>query len=160
MATQKDSMAVSQSASAQETAPLSTAELTEIMEMNFDDLAAVATPSSQVFAKPELTDKDELVNQPFVILSWAFNEGDYSDNFVSVTVMNKANELLVFNDGSTGVKAQLQIHTERHGTHRGPIIVRKGLSKSVYFRDPESGEIYKKKPENIKTEPAYTFYLS
>lgn len=143
--------------------PLSSAEIADLMAMNFDDLATQSTPSSQVFAKPEMVEKDDLVGQPIIILSWSFNDGDYSSQFVSVTCMNKANELILFNDGSSGICAQLEQYTEKHKSHRGPILCRKGLSRSDYFRGEETGEIYKRKPSEDVGEnvvPAHTFYLS
>lgn len=144
--------------------PLSAAEIADIMAMNFDDLATQSTPSNQVFAKPEMVEKDDLVGQPIIILSWAFNDGDYGrGKFVSVTCMTKANELVLFNDGSTGIFDQLEQYTDKHKSQRGPILCRKGLTRSDYWRGEDSGDIYKRKPsEDVgeKVEPAHTFYLS
>ena len=141
---------------------LSKEQIAQLLDLSFDDIASSpeAIDSARAFAMPELTDKDDLVGQPFIILYWSFYPGDFGNEFAAVVVMNKANELLVFNEGGTGVSAQLRQYTEKHGTVRGPIVVRKGLTRSDYWRDPENGDVHRQKPEGVYTEPAKTYYLS
>lgn len=142
---------------------LSHNDVSNILELGFDSVAnsPETIDSAKAFAHPELVDdKDVLVGQSFVILYWNFYPGDYDNDFCAVVALTKANELIVFNEGGTGVSAQLRDYTERHGKQSGPILLRKGLTKSDYWRDPETNEVYKRKPEGIHTEPAKTYYLS
>ena len=86
-------------------------------------------------------DKATLVGKPFVIVQFSFNDSDKGDRplFVSVTVINEAKELGIFNDGSTGVCSQLESFTEKMGftpehkvTVKGPIVCNNGLRRSDY----------------------------
>ena len=84
----------------------------------------------------EVVEKEQLVGVEMILLEWRFNTGDFGP-FVSVTAMTKDNRKLVFNDGSTGIYAQLTEITDEAGKH-GNIYLRKGLRKSNY--DNPQGE--------------------
>lgn len=82
-----------------------------------------------------IEDKGQLCGVEMVLLQWTFNTGDFGD-FVSVTAVTKDNRKVVFNDGSTGILAQMHKISESGKT--GNIYLRKGLRKSVY--DNPNGE--------------------
>lgn len=106
------------------------------------------------------SDKDKLLGVPFVIVSYAFHEGDMGP-FVSATIVTKnpvvidgsdASKLVV-NDGSTGILSQLlAIEAKRveRGVDLNPIYCRGGLRKSVYDYTDEKGKVSK----------ATTYYLA
>src|SRR5262245_17564976 len=54
-----------------------------------------------------LVDKADLEGVPFVIVSVERRDGDFG-TYVSVTAILESNEVVVFNDGSTGIMAQLE----------------------------------------------------
>lgn len=103
---------------------------------------------------PILKDKATLTGKPFVILSWKFHEGTYG-TFVSAIVVSESGDKCVLNDGSTGIKDQLEMVTAsrvRNGvanTQSG-LIVRNGLRSSEYsYSDADGRQI-----------PAVTWYLA
>ena len=56
-----------------------------------------------------VVDKKELINRPFLIIEWRFNQSDkYGGDFVSVEAVTESGDKIVFNDGSTGVRDQLK----------------------------------------------------
>jgi hypothetical protein len=83
----------------------------------------------------DVVEKDTLVGVEMILLEWRFNVGDFGP-FVSVTAMTKDNRKLVFNDGSTGIYAQLTEITDAGKASN--IYLRKGLRKSTY--DNPQGE--------------------
>lgn len=123
-----------------------------------------------------ITDKETLRDLPFLITRWRFNESDkYKDDegndgiFVSVEIAYQRTPdgpvmTGVFNDGSTGVMAQLRKITDNRlakgveweAAHSGRG-VRHGLRPSVYQRD--TGRTNPKTGEPI-TEQATTYYLN
>ena len=102
-------------------------------------------------------DKARLVGVPFVILSWKFSEGDNGE-FVSAEIVTRANEKLIINDGSTGIRAQLKrvalSRLERgadDASSRANLLVSKGLTVSRYqYADDKTGEL----------RSAETYYLA
>jgi hypothetical protein len=82
-----------------------------------------------------LEDKDLLLKQLFFILEWRFNPGKYTNemgevtDFVSATVITKANDRWILNDGSTGIAAQLRELSDRTGAFGG-LLCRNGLRVS------------------------------
>lgn len=122
-----------------------------------------------------IEDKEMLNGLPFLITRWRFNESDkYKDDegnngiFVSVEIAYQTGpespiKTGVFNDGSTGILAQLQKITkarlekgmEWEAAHsaRG---VRRGLRPSVYMRD--TGKLDKNNQPIM--EQATTYYLN
>lgn len=106
--------------------------------------------SSTVFGDGSefIKEKDRLVNVPFLILDWHFNMDPATEReYVNVLVMNAAGDKARFNDGSTGVYAQLKKVTEEFGVVG--IECKFGLRKSEY-----EVEI------NGKKQKASTFYIA
>jgi len=103
-----------------------------------------------------VVDKAKLVGVPFLILEWRFNSSELNDDgFVSVAAVTKHNDKVIFNDGSSGVLAQLRMVTEQrternHPTPQAGLIVQDGLTKSDYTYTDDKG----------KSIPATTYYLS
>jgi hypothetical protein len=100
-------------------------------------------------------DKERLVGVPFVALEWRFNASDMSEaGFVSVAVVTKHGEKFVINDGSTGIREQLQNitalrATRNHKTPQAGLLVPGGLTVSSYTYTDDKG----------KQIPARTYYL-
>lgn len=90
-------------------------------------VANIADELGDGFSKVE--DKDLLVGIPFMILDFRFNESEYGDQYVTVSCMTKANEKLIFNDGSSGVRDQLFNLKDRPNR---TFLVPHGLRKSQY----------------------------
>jgi hypothetical protein len=93
-----------------------------------------------------LTDKEKLVDTPFIALTWQFHESDsFRDGdggiiFVSVHVLTKDGDRFVFNDGTKGgVRDQLMELSTK--TQRFEMLVcEKGLRVSKYdYEDPNTG---------------------
>lgn len=100
-----------------------------------------------------LKEKDRLIGDPCLFISWSFSEGDHGE-FVSARVIAKSGGKYVVNDGSTGLCSQLREYTDSHGGRNGGLLSRRGLRKSEYTydeTDPKTGE--------IKTKPAVTYYI-
>lgn len=103
-----------------------------------------------------VVEKSELIRKEMILLSWRFNEGDRGE-FVSVMAVTRDNQKVVFNDGSTGILAQLREITLQRGNayaHGVEIIgnlhVRRGLRESRYSFTDDKG----------KSMEASTFYLN
>lgn len=99
--------------------------------------------------------KDTLIGVPFVILDWRFNESGMSDEpFVSLTIVTKNGDKLIVNDGSTGIRAQMQAITRRRAENgnlsQSGLVVPNGLTVSRYMYADADG----------KERPAVTYYLS
>ena len=116
-------------------------------------------------------DKDALINVPFMIVDYRFQEGD-SGPFVSVVIVTKnpisidggtPSSKFVVNDGSTGIMAQLErIEAERaesHGDEIRPLYCEHGLRKSEYVRRDENGEPILNERTGAP-ERAVTYYLN
>jgi hypothetical protein len=95
-----------------------------------------------------VANKDELVDKPFVIAEWRFNDGKFADQFVSMAVVTKDNRKLIVNDGGTGIRDQLMRVTAKRlergapeGTARVGLVCERGLRKSTYpFTDDQGKE--------------------
>lgn len=106
--------------------------------------------SSNVFGDGAefIKDKDKLVDTPFLVCDFRFiTDPDTEREYVSVLVMNANGEKARFNDGSTGVYAQLKSVHEQYGVIG--ITCKNGLRKSGYTKEI-----------NGKMEKATTYYLS
>lgn len=123
-----------------------------------DAIATIQSQGIEVTVVDEFTlvEKDVLVGKPFVVLSYSFSAGSYSKSFVSVRVMTEQNEKLVFNDGSTGVRDQLQRLADK-GIQTG-ILCSHGLRVSEFFYNEDTKETSNVPKDGFK--PASTFYLS
>jgi len=102
--------------------------------------------------------KDALIGIPMILVEWRFSVGDYG-NFVSVAAVTKHGDKVIFNDGSTGIRAQLEMVTEQrnekqHPTPQAGLLVNEGLTRSDYTTD-----IPNAKGELVPTS-ASTYYLA
>jgi hypothetical protein len=95
-----------------------------------------------------ITDKNVLVGSPFLILDWRFITDEKTQReYVNVLIMGANGEKARFNDGSTGVYAQLKKVSENTG--KVGIQVKQGLRKSDYTTDVNGNHV-----------SATTYYLS
>lgn len=94
-------------------------------------------------------DKDLLCGVPMLIVDTRFSVSkQYGTPFVSVTAMLKTGEVIIFNDGSTGICKQLD---GIDVSPEAPLHVPGGLRRSDYdYEDPKTG----------KKIGASTYYLS
>lgn len=132
----------------------------EMMEVqNFADafaiLKAAGLEPTVVNEFELIEDKKTLIDVPFIILSYKFHPGDYGGEFVSVSAITDQNKKIVFNDGSTGIRAQLQALSDK-GIQTG-IICMHGLRVSEYYYNADTKEVSNDKAEGFA--PASTFYL-
>jgi hypothetical protein len=81
-----------------------------------------------------LANKDALVGYPFLVLDWRYLIDEKSGReYVNVLIMGSNGEKARFNDGSTGIYAQLKEVTERVG--KVGIQVKNGLRRSDYVKE-------------------------
>ena len=130
---------------------------------SFDDVAAMFNDNG--IAVETITDygtgfsvvdKARLVGVPMLLIEWRFNDGDFGE-FVSVAAITKANEKVIFNDGSakSGILSQLRLVTQQRiergsDTPQTGLLVEGGLTRSDYTYEDEKGQ----------QRPATTFYLA
>jgi len=130
---------------------------------SFDDamnaIAAAGLDVHVINTVELVEDKDTLVGKPFLITAYRINpDGDFGE-FVSVLAITKGNRRVVFNDGSSGIKTQLQELAQKGITSR--ILCNSGLRRSDFRFDEKTGEIVKRSdPRYAESSPAKTYYLS
>jgi len=112
-----------------------------------------------------VVDKSRLIGVDLLLLQWRFNEGDYEKGFVSVEAVTRTNEKVIFNDGSTGIRDQLQTVTAQrlaagHPHPQAGLTVPGGLTKSAYFYNEDTGERSTKAREGKGWIPASSYYLA
>jgi len=100
-----------------------------------------------------VVDKSVLVGVPMLLLEWRFVAGDF-DGFVSVAAVTQDGRKVIFNDGSTGIRAQLEKVTQSrkakgNATPQMGLKVMGGLRVSQYTYTDDKG----------KERPAETYYL-
>lgn len=105
-----------------------------------------------------IEDKDKLVGVPMLLLSWSFNASDRSTKpFVSVRAIARFgprnDEKVVFNDGGTGIRDQLD---KFKGT-MGGVFVPHGLRKSEYGLNEANEPVKLNDPTSVGK--AATYYL-
>lgn len=128
----------------------------DTFEEAFARMAAVGMEPHVVNQFDLIKDKAELVGAPFLILDYGFHPGDYGDEgFVSVSAITDKNRKIVFNDGSGGIRAQLQDLSAK-GILSG-IICKAGLRVSSYFYNEKTGETSNTGGPGFA--PASTYYL-
>jgi hypothetical protein len=99
-----------------------------------------------------LKEKDELIDVSFIIAKVRFNDNE-KGKFASVCCYLDGGRKVIFNDGGSGVYAQLQRWTEKNNRDTG-IACPKGLRRSDYFYDEEQ-------PDGTTVKrPAKTYYLA
>jgi hypothetical protein len=97
-----------------------------------------------------ISDKSPLVDNPFVIVSCAFNDGDFG-SFASVAAVTKDGKKYIFNDGSTGVHNQL-FELARTKKRTGGFMAPSGLTASEYDTcPPGDGGCSRARPNAVKT---------
>ena len=115
-----------------------------------------------------LEDKSKLVGVPLVILEVQEHPGDFSEAFVSLTVVTRDGGKYIVNDGSTGIRDQIFGYWDQHpeavtpgvaGERKSlkPFVCRHGFTESNYFRHPVTGDVSRKPLEGY--EKARTYYL-
>lgn len=85
-----------------------------------------------------LENKDQLIEVPFLALSWDFHQGDHGE-FASVKVVTRDGQKYVVNDGSTGIRDQLMQFTADTNRYGG-LFCMKGLRRSDYTYTDDKGE--------------------
>lgn len=96
-----------------------------------------------------ITDKNLLVKVRFLVLDYRFITDEKTEReYVNVLIMGTDGSKARFNDGSTGIYAQLKEFNERFGPGVG-IEVKNGLRKSDYVTEVDG-----------KKQEATTYYLS
>lgn len=136
-----------------------------------DGLDAFDDETDGILSLAVISNKDELVNKPFMILRWRFNETDkYGDGgmFVSMEIAyettdvngNRALAYGVLNDGSTGIRDQMVRLTERRkeqgkGDPYAVRSARNGLRRSDYTTD-----VVNKATGEVESIDATTYYVN
>lgn len=150
---------------------LTDADLTSITDyasaaLLLDTLGIPAEDAADYGTGFSVIDKSKLLGVPLLILQWRFNEGDYDGDFVSVEAVTKHGDKVVFNDGSSGIRAQLQTVTVQriakgHPAPQAGLRVVGGLTKTDYFFNADTKESRNKVPAGEKGwAPASTYYLA
>lgn len=85
-----------------------------------------------------LENKDQLIEVPFLALSWDFHQGDHGE-FASLKVVTRDGAKYVVNDGSTGIRDQLMSYSAETGRYGG-LFCMKGLRRSDYTYKDENGQ--------------------
>lgn len=75
-------------------------------------------------------DKDRLIGMPFVLLTFAFNEGDWGE-FASALLVTDRDDRIILNDGSSGIYEQL-LDIMKNSNKTGGLFFSRGLRKSTY----------------------------
>lgn len=126
---------------------------TDWANLSFSELMAGAGDQLVTIESASVIDKAQLVNVPFIIVSWKWNTGKQGPETMASMVITLSRPVDtetgpvdrgVINDGSTGIAEQLR-KLEAKGI-TGLVAVPKGLRMSTYDH-PEHG-------------PSKTFYLS
>jgi len=115
-------------------------------------------------------DKEDLVDKPFLILTWEFHESDMNDGEWTLLRCvsegkNGEAEKFVFTDGSTGISRELKEFTLKTGRD-GAMFVRHGLRFSKYYIDEDTKEALTKRQvqeymvSKKKMREARTYYLN
>jgi hypothetical protein len=94
----------------------------------------------------KVTDKATLVKVPMLIMGYRFQESDTAQ-FVTVFAVTEDDRKVIFNDGGTGIYAQLQKYNEKA---INSILLRDGLTRSDYQYADDKGVM----------RDATTYYLS
>jgi len=133
--------------------------LNELLEMikngQTDGFAVIGSPAPEFTDRRLITDKNELVNVPFVLFK-AYDRGEYVTMEI---VIISTGEVVVFNDGSKGVADQVRKHTAgadvfvtgHEAEFVPPVMVAEGLRVSEYEWT---------NPKTNKKQPAKTYYLT
>lgn len=125
------------------------ADASKLLEMfgGPSEVASIANVLGNGFGV--VSDKMLLVNRPFVILKYGTHMSEQTGGeFATIHVVTSDGEKWIINDGSTGIKAQLEQIKNEHGTVC-PLRVPRGLRVSEYEVVLDG-----------KNQKAKTFYLN
>ena len=131
----------------------------ESFEEAMNAIAAAGLAVHVINTTELVEDKDTLVGKPFLITAWReTSDGDFGA-FVSVLAITQDNRRIVFNDGSTGIRLQLQELALKGITSR--VLCKDGLRRSDFRFDEKTGDIVKRSdPRYAESKSAKTYYLS
>lgn len=120
------------------------------------------------FRKADDDQMERLCGVPLLLLEWDFYPGDFGEDFVSIRVIQRLDNggiaKWIVNDGSTGIRKQLQEHQGLTGA-TGGLGLPKGFRMSKFFFDPDTGKALTKQEtregliKGRRMQPARTFYL-
>ena len=107
----------------------------------------------------KVVEKDSLIGVEMILVEWRFTVGDFGE-FVSVAAITKHGDKVIFNDGSTGIRQQLQMVTaqrneKQHPTPQAGLHIEGGLTRSDYKVD-----LPDRKTGELVSTPASTYYLA
>ena len=88
---------------------------------------------------PVISDKDALIDCPFIIVKFAFRDGDYGE-YVAAEIITSDDEKFVVTDGSAGIYRQLKALAEDGKT--GAVFAPKGLRRSDYEMNGRAARTY------------------
>lgn len=128
--------------------------LPQIEQASFDDLLNEAVVAE---SDVSIAEKETLLGVPFIIRRINVNTGNFG-LFVSLTCATKDGRTVVINDGSTGIAAQIGELVKKYGDEK-PILIPKGLRKSVYYVDQDTRKVVGKKPRPNSFQQV-TYYLA
>jgi len=97
---------------------------------------------------PVLEDKGKLVGVPFIIVYWEKHEEGNFGSFITMFIIDKDDKRYIVNDGSTGIRDQLE-RLSKESTTNGMIVCRNGFRVSEYEYEDKDG----------KKRPAKTYYI-
>lgn len=86
-----------------------------------------------------ITEKDALISEPFVIMSYVETPGDFGDTYAIIRCVS-AKGKHVITDGGTGIKAQLAEYAQQGGNPVGLMV--RGFRKSEYVNEHGQGVTY------------------
>lgn len=144
-------------------------EKQDIRELSFDELLKTLESEGELVDVSDLGEgyklvqgiagKKKLVGMPFVILKHKRQKSTKVPGsfYSSMWIKTATNDLLLVNDGSTGIHSQLEAYREQ-GVEKG-IICRRGLqvSEDYEVKDAEGNPILN--PQTNKPILGTTFYL-
>lgn len=125
----------------------------QLSDVNFDDLLK---DSVEAESSSNVVKKDTLLGTPFIIRHIKVNEGQFGP-FVTLTCQLKDNSIVIVNDGSSGVAAQMSTLIKTYGLDK-PILIKKGLRRSGYYVDNDTKKVVGKTPKPNSFQQ-FTYYL-
>jgi hypothetical protein len=115
-------------------------------------------------------DKDQFINTSLVLIDWhLFESSEFGGQAMTIRAMTLLGGKYRISDGSTGIMQQLMELTEvrlkqNHPSPNAGLIVRGGLSKSVFWVSTDTGkaisEADAEKLPKDKKKKASTYYLA
>lgn len=133
--------------------------------MLLQDAGVVVESAADYGSGFSVVEKESLVGVPFVIVEWRFNDGKFSEPFVSAECVTKHGDKVVINDGSTGICRQLREIAEQRENAGNPnarmgLVVPNGLTRTDYWFNEDTKETSSKPQTGKGWGPARTYYLA